>query len=237
MMFKDSIPLRRSNRRSQPGGPRSPRAKTSPRFQFGEVDLAGKHEICSAGQKNMVVRRSPVDHQTTTVERDLTRPRGKASARARSHGGTGSRSAGARNPHASLPNTHAQLSRLKHADEFDIDPLALADHRIAEVGARLQDRAKLRVPNFGGQPDVNKSRLRGTHGKAPASVVAGGKLARDRLGITGTAVGVAADRAGRAVVALADGRIALRSASGWTVTQVVDEPAPERHGTAPAASR
>ena len=67
--------------------------------------------------------------------------------------------------------------------------------------------------------------------------VAGGKLARDRLGVTGTAVGVAADRASRAVVALADGRIALRGAAGWTVTQVVDEPVTERHGPAPAASQ
>jgi hypothetical protein len=71
--------------------------------------------------------------------------------------------------------------------------------------------------------------------------IAAGKLARDRLGITvtpgGAAVGATADRAGRAVVALADGRIAVRGPTGWTTTQVVDEPPPERHGMPPATSR
>jgi hypothetical protein len=66
--------------------------------------------------------------------------------------------------------------------------------------------------------------------------VAAGKLARDPLGITGTAVGVVADRAGRAVVALSDGRIAVRDKAGWTVTQVTDAPAPEHPGPAPAVS-
>jgi hypothetical protein len=60
-----------------------------------------------------------------------------------------------------------------------------------------------------------------------------GKLARDPLGVAGTAVGVVVDRAGRAVVALSDGRIALRD-KGWTTTQLQDEPAPDRPGAAPA---
>jgi hypothetical protein len=66
--------------------------------------------------------------------------------------------------------------------------------------------------------------------------VAGGKLAREPLGVTGTAVGVVADRAGRAVVALSDGRIAVRDKAGWTVTQVADAPAPEHPGPAAAVS-
>lgn len=64
----------------------------------------------------------------------------------------------------------------------------------------------------------------------------GGKLARDPLGITGTAVGVVVDRAGRAAVALADGRIALRDRAGWTTAEVTEEAAPERPGPPPAAS-
>ena len=63
-----------------------------------------------------------------------------------------------------------------------------------------------------------------------------GKLLRDPLGITGTAVGVVVDRAGRAVVALSDGRIALRDKAGWTTTQVTDEPPAEHPGPAPATS-
>lgn len=63
-----------------------------------------------------------------------------------------------------------------------------------------------------------------------------GKLTRDPLGLTGTAVGVATDRTGRAVVALTDGRIAVRSKTGWTTTTVTDEPSAEHPGPAPATS-
>jgi hypothetical protein len=63
-----------------------------------------------------------------------------------------------------------------------------------------------------------------------------GKLERDPLGVTGTAVGVVVDRAGRAVVALSDGRIAVRDKAGWTTTQVTDEPPAEHPGPAPATS-
>jgi hypothetical protein len=66
--------------------------------------------------------------------------------------------------------------------------------------------------------------------------LAAGKLARDPLGTTGTAVGVVVDRAGRAVVALSDGRIALRDKAGWTTTQVTDEPPADHPGPAPATS-
>jgi hypothetical protein len=63
-----------------------------------------------------------------------------------------------------------------------------------------------------------------------------GKLARDPLGIAGTAVGVVVDRAGRAAVALSDGRVALRSKAGWTTTEVRDEAPAEHPGAPPATS-
>lgn len=62
------------------------------------------------------------------------------------------------------------------------------------------------------------------------------KLAREPLGVTGTAVGVVVDRAGRAVVALADGRIAERGAAGWSTTEVTEEPAATRPGAAAATA-
>lgn len=64
----------------------------------------------------------------------------------------------------------------------------------------------------------------------------GGKLARDPLGVAGTAVGVVVDRAGRAAVALSDGRIALRDKTGWTMTEVTAEAPTARPGAAPATS-
>lgn len=63
-----------------------------------------------------------------------------------------------------------------------------------------------------------------------------GKLARDPLGITGSAVGVVVDRAGRAVVVLSDGRIALRDKAGWTTTRVTEAPPTEHPGAPPATS-
>lgn len=65
----------------------------------------------------------------------------------------------------------------------------------------------------------------------------GRALTRDPLGVTGQAVGVVVDRAGRAVVALADGRIALRDPSGWSTTEVTDEADTARPGPPPATSR
>jgi hypothetical protein len=63
-----------------------------------------------------------------------------------------------------------------------------------------------------------------------------GTLTRDPLGISGVAVGVVVDRAGRAVVALADGRLALRQPTGWSTRDVTDEPTEVHRGAPPAIS-
>jgi hypothetical protein len=67
-----------------------------------------------------------------------------------------------------------------------------------------------------------------------------GTLSRDPLGIpvpTGTTpVGVVVDRAGRALVALSDGRIALREPSGWSMIEVTDEMPADHPGPPPATS-
>ena len=62
-------------------------------------------------------------------------------------------------------------------DEFDIDPLAAADWRIAKTGAGAQDRAQLCVPDFGRQGDVQKPRTRRCDGQAAAAVIPGDQLA------------------------------------------------------------
>src|SRR5947209_12682608 len=91
--------------------------------QFGEVDVSRKHKIRGTGQQNVIVNLSPLDGQNSAVENDFGAPRPQTSARSGSHGSTRSGSTGARDPHTSLPNAHAQLSRLEHADELDIDAM------------------------------------------------------------------------------------------------------------------
>jgi hypothetical protein len=63
----------------------------------------------------------------------------------------------------------------------------------------------------------------------------GGTIERDSVGVSGTPIGVAADR-DRAVIALADGRICVREHGTWTTQTIRDAlPAP-RPGAPPAAS-
>lgn len=80
----------------------------------------------------------------------------------------------------------------------------------------------------------------GTHGDALELVtLRAGKLDRDPIAVTptGVPVGLTVDRGGRAVVALADGRLALRDRGTWTTTKVRDAlPAP-RPGSPPATSK
>jgi len=77
-------------------------------------------------------------------------------------------------------------------------------------------------------------------GPGPAGLelvtLGGGRIARDPLGVSGTPVGVVVDRAGRAVVALADGRLAVRARPIWSIVTVTEAPAPDRPGAAPARS-
>src|SRR5262249_16168759 len=62
-----------------------------------------------------------------------------------------------------------------------------------------------------------------------------GRPARDPPGPPGPGGGAAVARAGRAAVALDDGRIALRDPAGWRITEVSDEPAADHPGAAPAS--
>jgi hypothetical protein len=75
-------------------------------------------------------------------------------------------------------------------------------------------------------------------GKLELFVAAKGALDRQPIDVTpgGTAVGVAADRAGRIVVALADGRVLVRDRGAWSSTTVTSNLPSDRPGAGPAPS-
>lgn len=62
-----------------------------------------------------------------------------------------------------------------------------------------------------------------------------GAIAREPVAAAGRAVGVTVDRAGRAVIALDDGKLAVKDRA-WTVVEVADAPVTERPGAGPATS-
>lgn len=68
--------------------------------------------------------------------------------------------------------------------------------------------------------------------------VSGTKIVRDPIAGTqgAKAVGVALDKAGRAVIALSDGRVARRERATWSLAQVRDELPPGKPGAGPATS-
>lgn len=77
------------------------------------------------------------------------------------------------------------------------------------------------------------------HGKTlELFTIKAGKLERDKVPLPDPkpVVGVVADKAGRIVIALRDGTIALRDGVTWTTTTVRDELAPPKPGPAPATS-
>jgi hypothetical protein len=79
-----------------------------------------------------------------------------------------------------------------------------------------------------------------TAGKLELVTVNGTKVDRDPLPLAApatTAVGVAVDKAGRAVVALSDGRIAIRERGTWSTTTATAALPTPRPGPPPATSR
>jgi hypothetical protein len=76
-------------------------------------------------------------------------------------------------------------------------------------------------------------------GKLELFTMSRGKLDREAIPLTpgGTAVGVAVDRAGRAVVALADGRLLVRDRGSWTTATVKDALPAARPGPPAARSK
>lgn len=88
-------------------------------------------------------------------------------------------------------------------------------------------------------PDERLLAVARAAGKLELFTLRAGKLERAPLDAAGAGapVGVAADRAGRAVVAFADGKLAVREGAAWTLVTVGEQlPAP-RPGAPPAPSR
>jgi hypothetical protein len=133
-----------------------------------------------------------------------------------------------------LPRTIAPRRLRLVSDRWALVDRGALDLTSAKITAWPAD---LSIGVAAGTPDDALAAVAMGRGGLELVTVRGGKLTRDSLGITGTAVGVALDRAGRALVALSDGRIALRDRTGWTTTQVSAEPPAEHPGAAPAMSQ
>ena len=123
------------------------------------------------------------------------------------------------------------------------EDVELASDRWATAGARVVELASGRAIEVGFA--IAAARADGdaivvaSSGGDVAIVRGDGRVERDRAPIDppGTVAAVAADRDGRVVVALADGRVALRDRGAWTSETVRDELPPPRAGAPPAASR
>lgn len=86
-------------------------------------------------------------------------------------------------------------------------------------------------------PDDALVAIGATHaGLELVTVRPGGAIERDPLGLSGAAVGLVVDKQKRAVVALRDGRLAVRDARGWSTVAVAEAPRGERPGSGPAVS-
>src|SRR6516165_5412078 len=67
-------------------------------------------------------------------------------------------------------------------NELDVDALAAAYRRITESGTGAQYRAQLRVPDHGGQLDIDKPRPRRGDGEAGTTIVTCGEFAPHQSG-------------------------------------------------------
>lgn len=129
--------------------------------------------------------------------------------------------------------------------------IALVDDRWALLSSGAFDLKARKTIAWPAGAKITATTIVPGRGRLPDSLVAvatrAGKLelftvdvsvASEPVAVTpfSPAVGVAVDRAGRVVIALADGRIAVRDRGGWTTTQVTTNlPAP-RPGSGPASS-
>jgi len=125
----------------------------------------------------------------------------------------------------------------------------------ARVGALLSDRFALtdRVLDLKTQKSVEWPRgmkvehaiavddgvlAVGRQGKDTVlATVRAGKMISEVVPVDAPVVGLAADRAGRVVVAVRDGRLAVREKGTWSTVHVDDKPPADRPGSPPASSK
>jgi hypothetical protein len=126
-------------------------------------------------------------------------------------------------------------------DRLVSDRWALADRGAYDLraGKLIAWPAGAKITAATAGPDDDLVAVATLAGKLELLVVRGGKLERSAIAPgepVGPAVGVAVDRAGRAVVALGDGRMLVRDGSAWTATTVREALPAARPGPAPAVS-
>ena len=105
-----------------------------------------------------------------------------------------------------------------------------------DLAAAAPDDGLIAVARAAGKLELLSVRA-GKLERAPIEVAAVAPAPAPALVASLTPIGVAADRAGRAVVAFRDGRIAVRDGATWTTVAVTEQLPPAHPGAPPAPSR
>lgn len=123
---------------------------------------------------------------------------------------------------------------------------AVLDHGVHELATRKLIRwpAGLKIALTGALPDGSVAAVATAHGKLELLALRAGKLEREPIVLPAVPgakaaprpVGFAIDKSGRAVVALRDGRLAIRERGAWTVATIGEALPAERPGSPPATS-
>ena len=128
----------------------------------------------------------------------------------------------------------------RRVDRLVADTWALLDHGAHELATRKLTRwpAGLTVAVAAPGPAGSLVAVATSRGKLELVTVRAGKLVGEPISIlpVGKPVGIAIDKRGRAVIALRDGRLAVRDAGVWTTSGVTEALPAARPGAPPANS-
>ncbi|HEY5936566.1 MAG TPA: hypothetical protein VIU61_18080 [Kofleriaceae bacterium] len=138
------------------------------------------------------------------------------------------------------------LGAPKRVDALVGERWAVLDHGVHELATRKLVRwpAGLKIALTGVAPDGSVAAVATSHGKLELVALRAGKVEREPIELPAVPgaksaprpVGFAIDKSGRAVIALRDGRLAIRERGVWRVATISEALPSEHPGSPPANS-